>query len=119
MCPGGVPTGYTYFIPQEEMLESRVVTRGYMESRMVVSLAGRCALRRPGSVQSYRRQAPKMAAYLIARQCRDICACGESARTPAHGEHSPRVSSCLICAKVKLPDTAPGFQVLDPCLNSI
>ena len=47
MCPGGVPTGYTYFIPQEELLESRVMTRGYMESRMVVSLAGRCALRRP------------------------------------------------------------------------
>lgn len=46
VCPGGVPTGYTYFIPQEEMLESRVMTRGYMESRMVVSLAGRCACQR-------------------------------------------------------------------------
>ncbi len=41
VCPGGVPTGYTYFIPQEEHLESRVVTRGYMEARMVVGIAGR------------------------------------------------------------------------------
>ncbi len=45
VCPGGIATGYTYFLPQEEQLESRVVTRGYMESRMVVSLAGRCAER--------------------------------------------------------------------------
>ena len=36
-------TGYTYFIPQEEHLESRVVTRSYMEAKMVVALAGRCA----------------------------------------------------------------------------
>jgi len=43
VCPGGAPTGYTYFIPQEELLESRVMTRGYMESRMVVLMAGRCA----------------------------------------------------------------------------
>ena len=41
VCPGGVPTGYTYFIPHEEHLESRVVTRGYMEARMVVGIAGR------------------------------------------------------------------------------
>ena len=41
ICPGGVPTGYTYFIPQEEHLESRVVTRSYMEAKMVVALAGR------------------------------------------------------------------------------
>ena len=43
VCPGGAPTGYTYFIPQQELLESRVMTRGYMESRMVVLMAGRCA----------------------------------------------------------------------------
>ena len=43
VCPGGVPTGYTYFIPQEEHLESRVVTRAYMEAKMVVGMAGRCA----------------------------------------------------------------------------
>lgn len=43
VCPGGLATGYTYFIPQEEHLESRVVTRGYMEGRMVVGMAGRCA----------------------------------------------------------------------------
>ncbi|KAK9810298.1 hypothetical protein WJX72_008286 [[Myrmecia] bisecta] len=42
VCPGGKPSGYTYFIPQEEHLESRVVTRGYMESKMVVGMAGRC-----------------------------------------------------------------------------
>ena len=34
-------TGYTYFIPQEEHLESSVVTRGYLEGRMVVGMAGR------------------------------------------------------------------------------
>ena len=42
-CPQGLATGYTYFLPKEEMLESRIVTRGYMEARMVVALAGRCA----------------------------------------------------------------------------
>ncbi|GAB4815168.1 hypothetical protein N2152v2_002214 [Parachlorella kessleri] len=42
-CPQGMATGYTYFLPKEEMLESRIVTRGYMEARMVVALAGRCA----------------------------------------------------------------------------
>ena len=41
VCPGGRPTGYTYFIPSEERLESRILTRGFMESRMVVALAGR------------------------------------------------------------------------------
>jgi len=45
VCPGGHATGYTYFLPMEERLESRVTTRGYMESRMVVALAGRCAER--------------------------------------------------------------------------
>ena len=55
---GGVPTGYTYFIPQEEMLESRVVTRGYMESRMVVSLAGRC-MPRQSALHLVRGQALK------------------------------------------------------------
>ena len=43
-CPGGVTTGYTYFIPSEEHLESRVTTRGFMEARMTVALAGRCEL---------------------------------------------------------------------------
>ena len=45
VCPGGLATGYTYFLPSEERLESRVTTRGFMESRMVVALAGRCAER--------------------------------------------------------------------------
>ena len=44
ICPGGVPTGYTYFIPQEEHLESRVVTRAYMEAKMVVAMSGRYTL---------------------------------------------------------------------------
>ncbi|KAL3153794.1 hypothetical protein ABBQ32_013378 [Trebouxia sp. C0010 RCD-2024] len=43
VCPGGLASGYTYFIPQEEHLESQVVTRGYLEGRMVVGMAGRCA----------------------------------------------------------------------------
>lgn len=42
VCPGGLASGYTYFIPQEEHLESQVVTRGYLEGRMVVGMAGRC-----------------------------------------------------------------------------
>lgn len=42
-CPGGLATGYTYFLPMEERLESRVTTRAYLESRMVVAIAGRCA----------------------------------------------------------------------------
>ena len=41
VCPGGLASGYTYFIPQEEHLESHVVTRGYLEGRMVVGMAGR------------------------------------------------------------------------------
>lgn len=44
VCPGGVASGYTYFIPQEEHLESSVVTRGYMEARLVVGMAGRSVL---------------------------------------------------------------------------
>jgi len=45
VCPHGLPTGSTFFLPREERLESRVLTRGFMESKMVVSLAGRCAER--------------------------------------------------------------------------
>lgn len=45
VCPGGQATGYTYFLPMEERLESRITTRAYMESRIVVALAGRCAER--------------------------------------------------------------------------
>ena len=43
VCPGGLASGYTYFIPQEEHLEAQVVTRGYLEGRMVVGMAGRCS----------------------------------------------------------------------------
>ena len=42
-CPGGVVTGYTNFLPNEEQLESQVVNRAYMEAKMVVALAGRQA----------------------------------------------------------------------------
>jgi hypothetical protein len=41
VCPGGATTGFTYFIPQEEHLETRVVTRQYMEAKMTVGMAGR------------------------------------------------------------------------------
>ena len=34
-------TGYTRFIPNEEQLESNVVTRAHMEGQLVVALAGR------------------------------------------------------------------------------
>ena len=40
--PWRPPSGYTYFIPSEERLESKILTRGFMETRMVVALAGRC-----------------------------------------------------------------------------
>jgi cell division protease FtsH len=43
VCPAGLATGHTYFLPMEERLESRVTTRAYLESRMVVAIAGRCA----------------------------------------------------------------------------
>lgn len=45
VCVGGAASGYTYFIPQESQLESGVLTRGYLESKLVVSMAGRCAER--------------------------------------------------------------------------
>ncbi|KAI3432765.1 hypothetical protein D9Q98_004305 [Chlorella vulgaris] len=45
VCPAGSNNGFTYFLPREETLESRVVTKGYMESKMVVALAGRSAER--------------------------------------------------------------------------
>lgn len=45
VCPGGVPTSYSYFIPQEAHLETRVVTRAYMESKLAVLMAGRVAER--------------------------------------------------------------------------
>lgn len=45
ICPGGLPTSYSYFIPQEQFLETRIMTRAYMESKLVVLLAGRVAER--------------------------------------------------------------------------
>ena len=44
-CPGGTPTGQVFFVPQEEALDQAVLTRGYLESRVVTSMAGRCAER--------------------------------------------------------------------------
>lgn len=44
-CEEGQAMGFTYFIPQEGLLESRIMTRGYMESRMCMLMAGRCAER--------------------------------------------------------------------------
>lgn len=45
LCPGGAATAFTYFVPSEEHIESGVVSRGYMEARLVVAMAGRCAER--------------------------------------------------------------------------
>lgn len=45
ICPGGMPTGSTLFLPREERLESRVITRGYMEAKLTVCFGGRCAER--------------------------------------------------------------------------
>jgi hypothetical protein len=52
-CPGGVVTGYTRFLPNEEQLESQVVTRAYMEAQMVVALAGRHPPSLPWSGHNY------------------------------------------------------------------
>lgn len=41
-CPDNQATGTTFFIPLEDALESQTFTRGYLESKMVVGLAGRC-----------------------------------------------------------------------------
>jgi len=43
--PNGRPTGFTSFIPQEDHLESGILTRGYLESQIVVCIAGRVAER--------------------------------------------------------------------------
>lgn len=40
VCPGGLATGYTYFLPKEEVLESRIVMRGYMEAKVCVCGGG-------------------------------------------------------------------------------
>ncbi len=42
-CEGNVPSGFTYLIPSEERLEAKIITRGYMESKLVVCMAGRSA----------------------------------------------------------------------------
>lgn len=42
-CEGNIPSGFTYLIPSEERLEAKIITRGYMESKLVVCMAGRCA----------------------------------------------------------------------------
>ena len=40
-CPNDQATGSTFFIPVEDALESKTFTRGYLEAKMVVGLAGR------------------------------------------------------------------------------
>ena len=40
-CEGNVPSGFTYLIPSEERLEAKIITRGYLESKLVVCMAGR------------------------------------------------------------------------------
>ena len=42
-CEGNVPSGFTYLIPSEERLEAKIITRGYLESKLVVCMAGRLA----------------------------------------------------------------------------
>lgn len=46
-CPGGLVTGFTRFIPNEEQLESSVITRAHMEGQLVVALAGRSVFQLP------------------------------------------------------------------------
>lgn len=40
MCPNGTATGSTYFLPLEEQLETRIIERGYLESKMVGQAVG-------------------------------------------------------------------------------
>ena len=44
VCPGGQARGYTYCIPSEDRLEAGLLTRSFMETRLTVAMAGRCAL---------------------------------------------------------------------------
>jgi cell division protease FtsH len=43
VCPHGTTTGYTLFVDDEEKHAGCLLTRGDMEARMVVRVAGRCA----------------------------------------------------------------------------
>lgn len=43
VCPYNVVTGYTLFVEDEARTAGALLTRGDLEARMVVHLAGRCA----------------------------------------------------------------------------
>lgn len=43
VCPDGQARGYTYCIPSEDRLEAGLLTRSFMETRMVIGMAGRRA----------------------------------------------------------------------------
>lgn len=45
ICPYNIVTGYTLFVEDEDARADALLTRGDMESAMVVALAGRCAER--------------------------------------------------------------------------
>jgi len=42
-CPSNQPNGRVFFVPHEEQLEPSILGRSYLESRLVVLLAGRAA----------------------------------------------------------------------------
>jgi len=72
--PNGEVSGHTLFVPQESQLESGIVTRGYLESQMVVAMAGRCAEKLllgedyvTGSSASYMRDATLVARQMVMR----------------------------------------------------
>ena len=44
-CPGGMVTGQTYLVPREVHLEVPVFSRGYLEAKLVLHVAGRCGER--------------------------------------------------------------------------
>lgn len=72
--PNGRVSGHTLFVPQESQLESGVMTRGYLESQMVIAMAGRCAERLllgddyvTGSSAGYMKDANLIARQMVMR----------------------------------------------------
>ena len=41
VCPDSTPDGFTFMVPREDALEAEVVTRAYMEAKLVCGMAGR------------------------------------------------------------------------------
>lgn len=71
-CPGGLAVGHTYFIPSEEHLESGITTRAFMEAKLVVCLAGRCALHKLHVYAATGSRQCSCAARVVAFSCSQL-----------------------------------------------